>query len=614
MSKRKRLVSGFFCLTLLLTFLGGMSASAETVQEEWFQSTPTSAVFNSLWVDDIVCFSSQFHYGVYDEDGNYVDAGQPALGNTMTILSGDCVEIVDADFGVGVYCKCLKFTKPGEAKVSIQETNHETGESREKTFSFTVTQRPADKPATATYNHSLGNMSMKIGETLKDTVWKNFWQEGDDNSDTLKQLLSVEFHNANYGLYSAYDTYDGPFGKIDLKVESLFYFGGGLGGGSCPLVGDDRIAGPQMYAYNNLAFLGESYAFKPGTKSLDLSYGDCKNLGNIGSVTVEEPVITTNAPASVKVGSTLNLTTALTNTALKNLKTSEYEDENNYYNNDHSGFEGFLYKFDERGNNPIAYKPSVTVIEGMDCVSQSEQDYSNTLTSSETLTFKKAGTVKLKVTYTQFATDSQMLYTYDWNNETGEYIRNENDKRYHPEKIITIQITEDGEPIPSLPEAAAVMITDEETGVKVNAAEGVLPSDTTLIVSPSNFVLEGAAGKYVAFDISLENGGVKIQPNGKVQISIPVPDGYNKDSLTVYYVTDDGSKTELPCTIEEDVVTFETDHFSLYVLAEKENTQSAVTSPQTGDNAYILLWLTLLAVGGCGLIITAATRKKYKSE
>ena len=74
------------------------------------------------------------------------------------------------------------------------------------------------------------------------------------------------------------------------------------------------------------------------------------------------------------------------------------------------------------------------------------------------------------------------------------------------------------------------------------------------------------------FDIKLESNGVKIQPNGKVKISIPVPDNFDKSNLVVYRVADNGDKTEYAVTINGDVATFETDHFSTYVLAEKEVT------------------------------------------
>ena len=148
-----------------------------------------------------------------------------------------------------------------------------------------------------------------------------------------------------------------------------------------------------------------------------------------------------------------------------------------------------------------------------------------------------------------------------------------------------------------------MVVTDEETGVKVGAEEGVLPPDTVLVVEPSDFILTDAAGKYTAFDISLENGGVKIQPNGKVQVSIPVPTDYDKGRLTVYHVAEDGIKTELPCTVIGDAVTFETDHFSLYVVAEKATAQMAGDNslPDEKNDGSPVLWIVL------GAALAAAT-------
>lgn len=626
MCKRKRLLSGLISLCLLLGLCSGLSVSAETKQEEWFTSTPSSAVFDSLWVDDIVCFNSQWWFM-----GN---GDAPAPGNTMTIVSGDCVEIVDVYTGDGYYYKGLKFTKPGKAQVKIKETKKDT--SQEKTFSFTVTQRPADKPVTATYNSFFGNIKVKIGDSLH------------TSPDWNKNYPDVVFHNVNYGLNSS------GAGKLTVRIPSFWYFvDAGFGGPICGLVGDDRIGVPQAFASIDWYMLTYSYAYKPGTQSIDVSYDGWGKLGTLGTITVEEPVITTNAPTSVKVGGTLNLTTTLTNTALKNLKTAEYEDKKNY--NEYAV--GSYYYI--RENNPVAYKPSVTVLEGKDCVAQSNQDYSNTLTSSETLTFKKAGTVKLKVTYMQFATISNLLYSYKWDEGKQQSIRYENDNRYNPEKIITIQVTEDGKPVqqpagttastaantdkpssvgspsasansapestssgetdsptgePTLPPVTEqpVVITDEESGIKLGAAEGVLPPDTALVVKPSNFVLEDADGKFAAFDISLENGGAKIQPNGKVQVSIPVPAGYDKERLTVYHIADDGTKTELSCTITGDAVTFETDHFSLYVLAEKASVQTADDTPQPDGNGnpkggsqvvLIIVIVVLIAVAGGGFAL-----------
>ncbi len=152
-------------------------------------------------------------------------------------------------------------------------------------------------------------------------------------------------------------------------------------------------------------------------------------------------------------------------------------------------------------------------------------------------------------------------------------------------------------------EEQPIVLTDDETGVKLGAKEGVLPPDATLVVEPSDFVLTDATGKFAAFDISLESGGVKIQPNGKVQVSIPVPSDYDMERLTVYHIAEDGTKTELPCAVTGGAVTFETDHFSLYVVAEKDAAQMAGENNGGSLVIWIVVSIVLAAGAGCGFAL-----------
>lgn len=175
-------------------------------------------------------------------------------------------------------------------------------------------------------------------------------------------------------------------------------------------------------------------------------------------------------------------------------------------------------------------------------------------------------------------------------------------------------------------EEQPVVLIDEKTGIKLGAAAEVVPPDTVLVVAPSDFVPEDAVGKFAAFDILLENGGVKIQPNGKVQVSIPIPAGYDKERLTVYYIADDGAKTELPCMVAGDSVTFETDHFSLYALAEKAVVQTPVegTVQQPGEEpktkgdgpvVWVALGVTVAVAAGGGVVFWRfKSRKKPEND
>ena len=513
-------------------------------------------------------------------------------GNSLEVLSGSGIEIVkDAYIGAGVYFMGLKFTEPGKSEVKVAVSDPRIGESGEKNFTFTVSERPADKPVKVIANPP-AVISQKVGEIIN-----------------LTNAENVRFENLNYGPEPALSHL--LSGGLDIDLGNVLAVAMvGKGGGGFDYVGNERsydqVGRGDLSEFWTLGSLeptmigklgGVPHAATPGVITVQPVYASEKIGDPICTITVEEPVITANAPASVKAGTSIQLNTELTNTALENLKVQDFEN-GVYGNNDNCGF-------DERGL--MAYKPSVTVIEGQDCVKQSGQDYSNTLSSSETLTFKKAGTVKLKVTY-------QQILLSDYNSGvifTGE--------RYHPEKTFTIQVTDDSVSEPPSDssenspadggEEQTMTVADEQTGVKLTAQEGILPENVVLVVQPSDYVLPDAAGKFTAFDLSLEKDGVKkIQPNGKVQVSIPIPEGYDKTRLAVYYIGENGEKIELPSAVQDDAILFETDHFSLYVVAEKE----AAVPPKTGDGSgnYILLAM-ILAVGSDIAMRRLQIRKKF---
>ena len=87
------------------------------------------------------------------------------------------------------------------------------------------------------------------------------------------------------------------------------------------------------------------------------------------------------------------------------------------------------------------------------------------------------------------------------------------------------------------------------------------------------------SNKYVIFDISLIHNDKEIQPNGKVKISIPVPNGYDTSNLVVFRIESDGSKIEFKVDVVEidgiKYAQFETEHFSNYVLVEKRTEKVA---------------------------------------
>ena len=144
-----------------------------------------------------------------------------------------------------------------------------------------------------------------------------------------------------------------------------------------------------------------------------------------------------------------------------------------------------------------------------------------------------------------------------------------------------------------------VNIDNDTTDIKLEADTTVVPKDTVIETTKIEneeslkIVIESmkdVSNNFVTYDISLKSKGVKIQPNGKVKIKIPIPSEFDKKEISVYRILEDGTKIKYDTTIEDGYVTFETDHFSLYVLAQnnakaEEKTRDAkVEQPENKTN------------------------------
>ena len=168
---------------------------------------------------------------------------------------------------------------------------------------------------------------------------------------------------------------------------------------------------------------------------------------------------------------------------------------------------------------------------------------------------------------------------------------------------------------------------DKETNIKLETTTAVVPEDTILeierITEGENYntviaTLGNEINKFTLYDITLKSNGVEIQPNGKVKISIPVPDEFNKGKLVVYRINEDGTKVKYDIKIEtiegKDYATFETDHFSLYTLAMEETKKESKEldeTPRTGSTDVTAYYIyTVIAV--IVLAVVIVTKKNNK--
>ncbi len=121
---------------------------------------------------------------------------------------------------------------------------------------------------------------------------------------------------------------------------------------------------------------------------------------------------------------------------------------------------------------------------------------------------------------------------------------------------------------------------DIDSNISVSASDASVPLDTMLEVEK---LTEGEEYDKVieilgvkdneTFDIKLHSGSLdkyitKLE-NGKFEVKIPVPEKFEDKTLIVYYVGEDGKAVDYDVTVKEGFAVFETEHFSIYTLAER---------------------------------------------
>ena len=124
--------------------------------------------------------------------------------------------------------------------------------------------------------------------------------------------------------------------------------------------------------------------------------------------------------------------------------------------------------------------------------------------------------------------------------------------------------------------AAIHYSTPTVNGVAIMAIEDTNINDKTVLVV-ENVASEAlpqtakeAIGekKHIAYDITLENSGAKVQPNGKVRVELTPPDSYNLENCIVYHIKEDGTLENMNAVIKNGRLCFETDHFSVYMIID----------------------------------------------
>ena len=173
-----------------------------------------------------------------------------------------------------------------------------------------------------------------------------------------------------------------------------------------------------------------------------------------------------------------------------------------------------------------------------------------------------------------------------------------------------------------VPAAGVDETVDEETAkviadIKVSAPEAAFEAGTTLTVKKDTSVPDENA---FALDITFTLNGTAVQPKdgAAVTVSVPVPPMFkdvNENLLKVFHYAD-GKYKRVEATVKNGTVTFDTTHFSTYVispddLAANNSEESSTVTPENPNPSTGVAAVSVLPIAAvtCAIVIIAKKKK-----
>ncbi len=146
-----------------------------------------------------------------------------------------------------------------------------------------------------------------------------------------------------------------------------------------------------------------------------------------------------------------------------------------------------------------------------------------------------------------------------------------------------------------------IKIETSDTGINISGTSDIISGNTEITVEEKKtdkiVIAEAESDKYnletaVVFDINLKKNGIKVQPNGAVTVSIPVPETLNGAKCRVFYIDENGKMIDMKAIYRNGRLIFETDHFSNYMIAESYFTPGELDGSDgitDADAVYLLM-------------------------
>lgn len=149
-----------------------------------------------------------------------------------------------------------------------------------------------------------------------------------------------------------------------------------------------------------------------------------------------------------------------------------------------------------------------------------------------------------------------------------------------------------------------IVLADYDNNTVLSTKNGVIPKNSTLDVGriSSNATLNDNVkmifgDEYAVlsvYDISIQAEGMEIQPDGTVEIGLPIPKQLKSAVIYMIYVGEDGTIQKLETRRDKQMAYAKTDHFSCYALVGADLSDHSTFSFQWIYLVFILIGYSVL--------------------
>ena len=170
------------------------------------------------------------------------------------------------------------------------------------------------------------------------------------------------------------------------------------------------------------------------------------------------------------------------------------------------------------------------------------------------------------------------------------------------------------------PSFTDVVLKNAVYGVVVSTDEEVLPENVQLLVEQTGTtdasermvkqIINENYGLVAAYNVTLLSDGQEIQPDGEIEIGLPIPAAYENSIVQVVCLQEDGSVETFETRRSGGEAYIKTNHLSVYAIA-------APTEYSEGKKAFPWLavaYSTAVVLAGIGILLLRRSRKKREDE